>query len=126
MATLSNMRAGDLWIVRLSEHLSDQIGQWVKTLESPDLWSTGMQILRSADSVTANIVEGYGRSRAADKLRFYHMSRGSLEETLGWIRKARNRGLIDYSQGSKLLANYWRLSDSLQAFIRSHKIRNNI
>ena len=120
------MRSGDLWIVRLSEHLSDQVSQWVKALDTHDRQTLGDQVLRSADSVTVNIVEGVGRGRAADKLRFYHMSRGSLEETLSWIRKARNRGLMDYSQGSKLLAGYWRLSDSLQSFIRSHEVRNNL
>src|SRR5437660_4530365 len=120
------MRPGDLWIVRVSEHLSDQVNLWVRTLDSMDRWTTGVQILRSADSVTANLVEGLGRASPADKLRFYITARASLEETLSWIRRLRDRGLIDYSAGSSLLESYWKLSRSLQSFIRSHRLRNRL
>ena len=37
----------------------------------------GDQFLRSADSVGANIAEGYGRYHYLDKVRFYHNARGS-------------------------------------------------
>src|SRR5258705_11577220 len=38
------------------------------------------QMRRAAVSVTANIAEGYGRRKPLDKVRFYNMSQGSLEE----------------------------------------------
>src|SRR5258706_10141153 len=120
------MRPSNLWIVRMSEHLSDKVSHWVRTLDSINRWSTGLQVLRSADSVTANLTEGFGRDKAADKLRFYCIARASLEETLFWIRRARDRELIEYELGSSLLESYRKLSLSLQSFIRSHESRNNL
>jgi four helix bundle protein len=39
------------------------------------------QIRRSSTSISANIAEGFGRSTAADKRKFYDYSRGSAFET---------------------------------------------
>lgn len=39
------------------------------------------QIRRSAESISANISEGFGRSGSKDKTRFYKFSRGSAYET---------------------------------------------
>jgi len=33
------------------------------SLNSLDRWSTGTQVLKSADSITANLVEGFGRKQ---------------------------------------------------------------
>ena len=52
------------------------------------------QIVRSSDSVSANIAEGFGRFSKKDKVRFYRISLGSLEEAGDWIRKAFIRDLI--------------------------------
>ena len=43
--------------------------------------TVGYQIIRSADSIAANIAEGYGRYSPKDKANFYRYSRGSFEET---------------------------------------------
>jgi len=43
--------------------------------------TVGKQLVRSADSVGANIAEGAGRGRFLDNRRFVRMSRGSLNET---------------------------------------------
>ena len=40
------------------------------------------QMRRAAVSVTLNIAEGYGRYHYLDKLRFFYIARGSLDETL--------------------------------------------
>lgn len=61
----------DLDVYKLSEKLSDKI--WY----SYDLWpekaqkTIGFQIIRSADSIAANIAEGYGRFTAPDRKKFY-------------------------------------------------------
>ena len=47
----------------------------------------GKQIVRSADSVRANIAEGYVRYSFPDRIRFCHIARGSLMESKRWTPK---------------------------------------
>lgn len=51
----------------LAENLSDLIwfafDEWSKKVQN----TTGYQIIRSADSIAANIAEGYGRYHSAEK-----------------------------------------------------------
>ncbi len=54
----------------------------------------GKQWTEAADSIAANISEGYGRFHFKDKRNFYFNSRGSLSETKTWATKAKNRNLI--------------------------------
>ncbi|MDZ7742642.1 MAG: four helix bundle protein [Bacteroidota bacterium] len=56
--------------------------------------TVGKQFVRSVDSISANIAEGFGRYSKKDKIRFYRISKGSLYESLDWNEKARVRGLL--------------------------------
>jgi four helix bundle protein len=56
--------------------------------------TVGKQLVKAADSVSANIAEGFGRYSKKDKIRFYRISFGSLEETGDWIRKSYIRNLF--------------------------------
>ena len=49
----------------------------------------GKQLVRSADSIAANISEGFGRYHFKDSKRFYYISRGSLFETKTWLEKSK-------------------------------------
>src|SRR4051812_16824862 len=49
----------------------------------PMCWRLASQQIASADSVAANIEEGYGRRSAADYARFLVIARGSATETRG-------------------------------------------
>ncbi len=55
----------------------------------------GKQFVRAADSISANVAEGFGRYSKKDKIRFYRISLGSLEETGDWLRKSAKRRLIE-------------------------------
>lgn len=63
----------------------------------------GKQLVRSIDSVAANLSEGYGRYHFKDRMRFSYYSRGSLYESKAWITKAGNRGLIDSREVEEIL-----------------------
>jgi len=65
--------------------------------------TVGKQLVRSADSISTNIAEGFGRYSKKDKVRFYRISLGSLEETGDWIRKAQRRELITFEISSKFI-----------------------
>lgn len=49
----------------------------------------GKQFVRSADSISSNIAEGYGRYFYKENKQFCYYSRGSLMETKGWLLKAK-------------------------------------
>jgi len=62
----------------------------------------GKQFVRAADSVSANIAEGFGRYSKKDKIRFYRISLGSLQECKDWINKSCERRLIEKDLLSKI------------------------
>lgn len=64
----------------------------------------GKQFVRSIDSISANIAEGFGRYGKREKAQFFHYSLGSVHESIDWNNKAHYRGLItqdrhDHFQG---------------------------
>jgi four helix bundle protein len=83
----------ELAVYRSAGNLADEIRASVRTWESLDVWSAGIQLVRSADSVAANIAEGSGRHTFPDQLRFYVIARGSLHEVHHWLTRANARGL---------------------------------
>ena len=108
-------------VYKLAEELSDMI--W----SAHDQWSTkakntlGYQIIRSSDSIAANIAEGYGRYTPADRKRFYLFARGSFEETKAWLRKAIRRKVIPTSDVEAYKQIIDQLGPKLNAFIKSTK-----
>src|SRR6185437_13254491 len=54
----------------------------------------GKQFVNAADSISANIAEGFGRYHKKDKIKFYYYSLGSVKECTDWLNKARIRNLV--------------------------------
>ncbi len=52
-----------------------------ESLPKKEDYALTSQLRRSAESISANIAEGFGRRTAKDKSRFYDISRGSAFET---------------------------------------------
>ena len=50
--------------------------------------TVGKQLVRAADSIAANIAEGYGRYHYKENKLFCYYARGSLMETKTWLQKA--------------------------------------
>jgi four helix bundle protein len=71
----------NLKVYQLSEELADIIWEIAIGWESFARDTVGKQIVRSADSIGANIAEGTGRGSFQDNRRFIKMGRGSLNET---------------------------------------------
>ncbi len=114
-------RVYELEVYQLSEELSDLVwhdfDRWNKKVQN----TVGYQIIRSSDSIAANIAEGYGRYTPADRRKFYIYSRGSFEETKAWLRKLIKRKVIDKSDVSKYEMVIEKLGPKLNAFINSTK-----
>ena len=88
----------DLAIFKTADQLSDYVWNIVSKWDWFAKKTIGDQIVRSADSVGANISEGYGRYFFGEYIVFLYYARGSLYETQYWIEKARKRSLINEEQ----------------------------
>ena len=77
----------------------------------------GKQIVRSADSIGANIAEGTGRHNVQDNQRFVKIARGSLHETRHWLRRAYTWQLLTREQVDKLQPIIDELSPKLNAYL---------
>ncbi len=79
----------------------------------------GKQIIRSADSIGANIAEGVGRGSYQDNLPFIRIARGSLYETQHWLRRAYSRNLLTDEQVIALKVIINDLAPKLNAYLNS-------
>ncbi len=111
----------ELDVYKLSEDLSDLIwyayDEWPQKVQR----TIGYQIIRSSDSIAANLAEGYGRYTPADRKRFYLYTRGSFEETKAWLRKLIRRKVIQENETQKYSNIIDELGPKLNAFIKSTK-----
>jgi four helix bundle protein len=64
--------------------------------------TVGKQLVRSADSVAANISEGYGRFYFKEEKQFLYYARGSLFETKTFVDQAYARKLISDEKYNEL------------------------
>jgi four helix bundle protein len=68
----------------------DEVEKWSPLAQD----TVGKQLVRAADSVGANLVEGDGRSTDPDSVRFFVIGRASARETRYWLNRAARRKLI--------------------------------
>ena len=88
----------DFETYQLAMELGEQICNIVLTWDYFAKDTVGKQIVRSADSIAANLSEGFGRYHFKEKKNFSYYARGSLYETKTWVKKANNRSLITEDQ----------------------------
>jgi four helix bundle protein len=109
----------NLKVYQLSKELADLIWDIVSGWENLAKNTVGTQIIRSADSIGANIAEGTGRGSFQDNRRFVKIGRGSLNETKHWLRRAYKRKLLTEEQIEKLKPIISELSPKLNAYLNS-------
>lgn len=108
-----------LKVYRLAERLADEIWKMVQTWQHFEKNTIGIQIVRSADSIGANIAEGTGRKSFQDNKRFVRNARGSLYETMHWLRRCVERKLITKEQTMLLKPIVDELAPKLNAYLKS-------
>lgn len=109
----------NLRVYQISEQLADEIWSIVAGWDNFAKDTVGKQIVRSADSIGANIAEGEGRGSYQDNRRFIRVARGSLQETQHWLRRAFKRKLLTEQQIENLKPLIDKLSPTLNAYLRS-------
>ena len=108
-----------LRIYRLAEDLSDAVWDLVLPWAIFAKDTTGKQLVRSADSIGANIAEGVGRGACPDQQRFVRIARGSLNETIHFLRRAYRRKLITKQQVNQIKPLIDNLGPQLNSYLQS-------
>ena len=106
-------------IYNLCEDLADEIWNIVQEWNYFAKDTIGKQIVRSADSIGANVSEGVGRKSFKDNKRFVRIARGSLFETKHWLRRAYKRNLLSECQVNHLKPLIDELIPRLNAYYNS-------
>ncbi len=100
---------------QLEDAAWDLVAEWDRFARD----TLGNQLVRAADSVGANIAEGYGRGSYADNKRFFRIARGSLCEVRHFLRRADKRKLIPVERRSAIQSLIADLPKSLNAYLKS-------
>ncbi len=116
------MKLDDLEIYNLSMIFSDKVWEAVMSWEYFAKDTIGKQWVRAADSISANISEGFGRYSFTDSRRFYYIARGSLYESKTWLEKAKNRHLISKELHKTLFSELNILGYKLNKFIKTQTL----
>jgi len=87
----------------LAEKFSDEVWEIVNDWNYFLKRGIGAQLTSAADSVSANIAEGYGRHYFGESKNFYFYARGSLLESKSWLGKCKRRKIIPAKQCDELL-----------------------
>ncbi len=112
-------RFQELRVYQLSEKLADDIWKIVEGWNFFAKDTIGKQIVRSADSIGANIAEGLGRGSFQENRRFIKIARGSLNETQHWLRRAYTRNLLTTEQINAIKTIINELAPKLNSYLNS-------
>jgi len=109
----------NLRVYQLSETLADEIWAIVTNWKYFEKDTVGKQLVKSADSIGANISEGTGRGSFQDNRRFVKIARGSLYETQHWLRRAYKRDLLKEEEVNRIKPIVDELAPKLNAYLKS-------
>lgn len=113
------LKLEDLQVYQLSMQLAESIRSAVLKWVYFQKDTIGKQLVRSADSIAANLSEGFGRYHYKENKQFCYFARGSLFETKTWIQKAHNAKLFSNEEFTDYQIKIEELSLKLNAYIKS-------
>ena len=109
----------DLLVWQKAHQFVLTVYRMTQTFPRSETYGLTSQFRRAAVSIAANIAEGFRKRGNADKLRFYNIARGSLEECRYYLILTRD---LEYGDISDLRPLLEETSKLLEAY--SHTILN--
>jgi four helix bundle protein len=113
------MKLEDLNLYRECQNFEQELWNKVAGWEEFAKDTLGKKLVLTADSISSNIAQGYGRYFFEENRQFCYKSRGALLDTRGLIKKSFDRQLISEEDFNKYEAEIEKLHKMLNAYIRS-------
>lgn len=111
----------DLNVWKEGHKLVLMIYQITKGFPREELYSLVDQMRRAVASITANIAEGFGRHSFKEKVQFYYLSKGSLNELKNFLLIAKDIGYLSQEEFAKLAEQTNIVDQLLQGLIKKSK-----
>jgi len=111
----------DVEIWKKSHAFVLEIYRLTENFPKHELFGLTSQLRRSAVSIPANFAEGFKKTGRSDKLRFYNIAQGSLEECRYYLILAND---LNYGDFGGLKLRLEEISKMLGSYM--HKIRSDI
>ncbi len=90
-----------------------------KLFPKEELFGLTSQYRRAAVSIAANIAEGYGKKSVKDKLRFYNIAEGSINECKYYIILSKDLKYIDDFESDRLYGEITSVQKLLFSYSRA-------
>ena len=90
--------------------------RYTKMFPNHEIYGLTSQFRRAAVSIAANIAEGFRKKGIKDKLKFYNIAQGSLEEAKYYCILSVD---LDYGDSKELFSLSEEISKMLNAYIKS-------
>ena len=113
------MKLEELKVYELSMDIGEAVWNIVIKWDFLAKDTVGKQLVRSVDSIAANLSEGFGRYHFNENKHFCYYARGSLFETKTWLKKANARSLIENQIYEKMNKDLGFISLKLNNYIKS-------
>ena len=99
--------------------LAVEVFHLTKNLPVSENYGLTSQVRRSANSVTANIAEAFGRKTNKDKSNFYIIAKGSAFETQSHLFYGQNVGYFDLEKIEQINNEYNNLIHELNKILKT-------
>jgi four helix bundle protein len=112
----------DLAIWQKYHNLVIEVYKITKLFPKEELFGLTSQLRRASVSVPANITEGFARPELKDKLRFYSIASGSLNETGYFLFLSKE---LEYADTLALVAQVEEIGKMLNRYIKTIQTNSN-
>ncbi len=112
------LRLNDVEAYKIAFRLSNYVWAVAARWNNFTRDTLGKQFVRSVDSVSANLAEGFGRYHQNEKIHFYRYALGSVTESLDWNEKARVRQLLTPEEYAHIFGELQKLPKSINTQIK--------
>lgn len=115
----------DVWAWKRAHAFTVEVYKVTRNFPEEEKFGLISQFRRAAVSISANIAEGYKKISLADKLRFYNIAQGSLEECRYYIILSKDICYIDEATYIRLMQIIENASKYLNSYIKGVKEKSH-